>query len=505
MSTTSTTELGLQQLLRSALREQQDLTAVEAYSVAHDRGGLNAAGSRYHELLPAQGPKPGEQYAFEVDLDRCTGCKACVTGCHNRNGLDSGETWRSVGLTVGGDDENPLLQHVTAACHHCLDPACSNGCPVRAYEKDPHTGIVRHLDDQCIGCQYCVMKCPYGVPQYNEKRGIVRKCDLCSDRLAAGEAPACVQSCPNEAIRITVVSSALDVHECRDGFAAVAGAPDAAYTRPTTRYVSHSPFAKTVVERPVELADSHPSLVVMLTLTQASVGLFVCALLSSALVEHPFAVAATLSFLLAVAGMTATAFHLGRPLLGFRAVLGLRTSWLSREAVALAGFVGLSGLFVASSLVSSEARTDLALLVAAVGVTTLYCSAKVYQDTPRAYWATRRTLVRFALSALTSGIVLTLATVARSGGSPLVVIAAAAMIAKLGFESAEVRRAAPGLRRQLRKTLALRYRLAAFAVCCLFVSPFVPGLVWFAAAVWMAGEGVERHLFFRCGVPPRMP
>ena len=81
------------------------------------------------------------------------------------------------------------------------------GCPVNAYEKDPVTGIVRHLDDQCIGCQYCTLTCPYEVPQFSKRRGIVRKCDMCSDRLAEGEAPACVQACPNEAISITIVET----------------------------------------------------------------------------------------------------------------------------------------------------------------------------------------------------------------------------------------------------------------------------------------------------------
>ena len=44
-----------------------------------------------------------------------------------------------------------------------------NGCPVGAYEKDADTGIVRHLDDQCIGCSYCILKCPYDVPKYSKK------------------------------------------------------------------------------------------------------------------------------------------------------------------------------------------------------------------------------------------------------------------------------------------------------------------------------------------------
>ena len=69
-----------------------------------------------------------------------------------------------------------------------------HGCPVGAYEKDALTGIVRHLDDQCIGCRYCMLTCPYEVPQYSVRKGIVRKCDMCADRLAESEAPACVQA-----------------------------------------------------------------------------------------------------------------------------------------------------------------------------------------------------------------------------------------------------------------------------------------------------------------------
>ena len=154
-------------LIEAYLQEQHDLTAVERFSQAHDKlhlGGRPHLESHYKELIPLEKPRPGQQYGFEVDLDRCTGCKACVTACHNLNGLDPGETWRAVGLihSVSG---KPMQQTVTTACQHCLEPACSHGCPVNAYEKDPVTGIVKHLDDQCIGCQYCILKCPYDVPQ----------------------------------------------------------------------------------------------------------------------------------------------------------------------------------------------------------------------------------------------------------------------------------------------------------------------------------------------------
>src|SRR6516162_5373448 len=151
-------------------------------------------------------PPKGEGRTLVDDLlDACTGCKACVTACHSLNGLDEGETWRDVGLLVGGTSELPVLQHVTSACHHCLDPACLAACPVNAYEKDPLTGIVKHLDDQCFGCLYCTLACPYDVPKYHAAKGIVRKCDMCSSRLAVGEAPACVQACPHQAISIKVI------------------------------------------------------------------------------------------------------------------------------------------------------------------------------------------------------------------------------------------------------------------------------------------------------------
>jgi Fe-S-cluster-containing dehydrogenase component/DMSO reductase anchor subunit len=190
-------------LIDQLLIEQRELRPVDKFSRAHDQDAILT--TRYRDLVPLSTPAVGGQYAFEVNLDQCSGCKACVTACHSLNGLDEGEVWRDVGQLVSDDWHRPFQQTITTACHHCVDPGCLNGCPVLAYEKDPVTGIVRHLDDQCIGCGYCVLKCPYDVPKYSDTRGIVRKCDMCSQRLAVGEAPACVQACPNEAIRITIV------------------------------------------------------------------------------------------------------------------------------------------------------------------------------------------------------------------------------------------------------------------------------------------------------------
>jgi Fe-S-cluster-containing dehydrogenase component len=192
-------------LLAELLTEQQRLdTPAARFSTAYD-SSHPAPAFVAPQLIPLTAPNPGEQYAFEVDLDSCTGCKSCVAACHSLNGLDETETWRDVGVLVSPSRARPFTQTITSACHHCADPACLNGCPVLAYEKDPVTGIVRHLDDQCIGCSYCILKCPYDVPKFSGRLGIVRKCDLCHGRLAAGEAPACAQACPTHAIRIVNV------------------------------------------------------------------------------------------------------------------------------------------------------------------------------------------------------------------------------------------------------------------------------------------------------------
>src|SRR5690606_7158431 len=196
--------------------------------------------------------------------------------CHSLNGLDDDEAWRDVGMIHGGNSTPGWQQTITTACHHCEDPGCMNGCPVGAYEKDKDTGIVRHLDDQCIGCSYCILKCPFDVPKYSKKRGIVRKCDMCHQRLADGEAPACVQACPTEAIRIVKVASSKK-QVARETASFLPGAPDPAITLPTTRYVGREVPASAVAADRESLVPEHAHwpLVLMLMLTQAGVGLLV--------------------------------------------------------------------------------------------------------------------------------------------------------------------------------------------------------------------------------------
>src|SRR5688500_17083763 len=80
-----------EQLLGQLIAQQHDLTAVESFSSWHD--AEHAHDQAYQALLPATAPGPGQQYAFEVNLDTCSGCKACVVACHTLNGLGETETW----------------------------------------------------------------------------------------------------------------------------------------------------------------------------------------------------------------------------------------------------------------------------------------------------------------------------------------------------------------------------------------------------------------------------
>jgi formate dehydrogenase iron-sulfur subunit len=85
---------------------------------------------------------------------------------------------------------------------HCKHPACAAACTVGALRKTPE-GPVVYDADKCIGCRYCQYACPFGVPTYewNNPLGLIVKCQMCVDRLNAGETPACTKACPNGALQ----------------------------------------------------------------------------------------------------------------------------------------------------------------------------------------------------------------------------------------------------------------------------------------------------------------
>ena len=136
-----------------------------------------------------------------IDLERCIGCKSCEAACKLEHGLGPGE-YRNRVVWLG-DTRAPALDFLTLACQHCARPACLRACPVnpKAIEKDAATGVVRVIEHRCTGCGECVIACPYGAMGYDAAGHHAVKCDLCADRRAAGQTPACAAVCPGRAIR----------------------------------------------------------------------------------------------------------------------------------------------------------------------------------------------------------------------------------------------------------------------------------------------------------------
>lgn len=537
-------------LIHELLKEQQQLTAVEQFARDHAAGGRPEQEQYYSRLLPAGKPGEGQQYAFEVDLDRCSGCKACVTACHSLNGLDAGETWRDVGLLVGGTTAGPIMQHVTTACHHCLDPGCLSACPVNAYEKDPATGIVKHLDDQCFGCQYCTLACPYDVPKYHAEKGIVRKCDMCSDRLAVGEAPACVQACPHEAIAITVVDKQ-QVLENAEADHFLPAAPEPHLTLPTTHYKTQRVYPRNMLPadyHSVNPQHPHWPLIIMLVLTQLSVGAFVVGqlldrILPAALGDAMRPLHATMALGLGLLALAASVFHLGRPQFAFRAVLGLGHSWLSREIVAFGLFAGLAALYALGCWLLEPSSPLLEMLgwgVAVSGVIGVFCSIMIYVFTKREFWSPTQTGTKFLLTSAVLGIAtawLTLLILSVSTGSAqsaalvrdagpllcrgLIVASVSKLVFEFGlftqlasYRNSPRKRSARLMLGPLSNATLARFAcgLLGGVVMPLFLLAdqtrsdvavlIVVGILFTAC---LAGELLERYLFFAAVSAPRMP
>ena len=504
-------------LIDQLLAEQKQLqTPVARFSEIHHKFQPDLA-DHYRSLIPLTKPSIGEQYAFEVSLDRCTGCKACVSACHSLNGLDDHEVWRDTGTLLGGADAPGWQQTITTACHHCEDPGCMNGCPVGAYEKDKDTGIVRHLDDQCIGCSYCILKCPYDVPKYSKKRGIVRKCDMCHQRLAEGEAPACVQACPTEAIRIIKVPAS------RPRYSSMESQPpsllgDYSITQPTTRYIGREvPTSASAADQTVLiLQHAHWPLVFMLMLTQAGIGLLLTARGDLALTLT----GTTIFF----AGMTASVFHLGQPLKAWRFFLGLRTSWLSREILAFSLFapipVALSAFalfplfpqlpippWIADLLPLASQITAHSVII--LGLIAVFTSVMIYHDTHRSLW-------RFPLGATrffgTVASFAALGNLIRDTSIPACSLFIVAVLLKLTPEIHLLQNGknpsapwSPDVHSARLQLGPLRFILLARIAISLLAIPVALIQPWTALPILLLAELLERQLFFQSVYAPKMP
>jgi DMSO reductase anchor subunit len=284
----------------------------------------------------------------------------------------------------------------------------------------------------------------------------------------------------------------------------------------------------------------HRPLVVMLTLTQLAVGAFGIALLlerasaaqvGSALAQTAFACA------LAVLALGASVFHLGRPWLAWRAVLGLRTSWLSREALAFGLFAMLAiGTGAGTAAPLAWAPPIVRAPAALVGVLGVFCSVMVYVATRREPWSAARTGIAFFGTTLVLGCAAVFTVSAftlpldHGSGSgsldaprPLLWFVIAGSAIKLVFEAGALLRVRDR-RRSALKRMALvmlgdlapltRARFACgvaggvvlpLAGLCALDAGAMRALSVALLATLLAGELLERTLFFRAAPASRMP
>ncbi len=151
-----------------------------------------------------------------IDVSRCIGCKACQAACMEWNDLRDpvgtfdgsyvnppdldDQTWclmRFNEVEVDGALQWLILKD---GCLHCSDPGCLRACPAPGAVIQHSNGIVDFQEEYCIGCGYCISGCPFNIPRLRRAESRVYKCTLCSDRVAVGLEPACIKTCPTQAL-----------------------------------------------------------------------------------------------------------------------------------------------------------------------------------------------------------------------------------------------------------------------------------------------------------------
>jgi len=323
-----------------------------------------------------------DRVGFTLDLNRCTGCRACELACSTENDLGFGRSWRRIETFNSELDPRAPHHHLSIACNHCENAPCAAACPARAITRDLSTGVVMLNTDRCMGCGYCAWACPFEAPTLDESTGTMGKCTLCPDRTAQGDRPACVEACPTDALGLGDLASA-ELTASAPGFPETTAEPSmrfkplraGAEPLETTWTVDTEVLAAFDAARQQhtvggDLRAEWPLLV--FTLAAAVLVPLQTALLFGAGVPRlPLALAA------AVAAGIST-FHLGRPERAWRAMAGFGSSWLSREIVMYGAFVGLLGLQVLVPDVDGIAQ-----LAAGVGWFALVAVDRVYDPVRR--------------------------------------------------------------------------------------------------------------------------
>ncbi len=223
--------------------------AVREISLTALAAGATVRGEEHHvesELWSEDHPKSPHHWQMVVDLDRCTGCSACVTACQVENnvpvvGRDEVMRrremhWIRIDRYYSGEGEDVRAAFEPMMCQQCDHAPCETVCPVLATVHSEE-GLNAQVYNRCVGTRYCANNCPYKVRRFNwfnyphrdglenlvlnpdvtvRSRGVMEKCSFCVQRIQEAKAqakregrplrdgeidPACAQACPTRAIR----------------------------------------------------------------------------------------------------------------------------------------------------------------------------------------------------------------------------------------------------------------------------------------------------------------
>ncbi|MBC8259453.1 MAG: 4Fe-4S dicluster domain-containing protein [SAR324 cluster bacterium] len=171
------------------------------------------------------------RWGMVIDMRKCvSGCEKCIDACHLTHNVPDFDNPKDEIKWIWKSDYHKVFpsksQQFVAAetrekpfltlCNHCENPPCVKACPTGATFKQSD-GIVEMDFHRCIGCRFCMAACPYGSRSFNwrnprpaiknitpdyptREHGVVEKCNFCSERLAKGQQPSCVEACPEKVL-----------------------------------------------------------------------------------------------------------------------------------------------------------------------------------------------------------------------------------------------------------------------------------------------------------------
>jgi len=207
---------------RNFLGRLAAITGTAIFGSSTTAHALNTTNERNWELWAkkSKAPIPEEPFGVLVDTTVCIGCRRCEWACNDwnknpnqpikefeasvyqsRSVFDTvrrmhAENFTVVNRFISSKDGTPI--YVKRQCMHCEDPGCLSSCFVDAYRKTK-VGSVLYNPGLCIGCRYCMVACPFGVPAFEYSEPLnpqITKCTFCFDRISQGSVPACVEICP---------------------------------------------------------------------------------------------------------------------------------------------------------------------------------------------------------------------------------------------------------------------------------------------------------------------